>query len=72
MKLIALSVLLLAGCATQRIEPDAKYFSIQHGTMMFSSAMGRAVEHCKSLGMKARHLQTKETGWLTVSDFECY
>ena len=65
--------LLLTACATQRpIEPDAKYFTISHGTMMFASAMNRASEHCKALGMKARHLQTKETGWLTVSDFECY
>lgn len=66
----SLLVLSLAGCATP-IPQNAKYFSIEHGTMMFSGAMGRARTHCEEMGMEVRHLGTDQTGFQPVSRFEC-
>ena len=63
-------ILLLAGCATT-IPQGEKYFSIQHGTLMFGSAMGQARRHCEEMGMTVRHLGTDQTGFQPVSRFEC-
>ena len=64
-------VLLLAGCATQHYGPDDKYFTIEHGTMRFGSAMSQARAHCEKLGMATKHTGTQETGFYMVSRFEC-
>ena len=69
MRFIAL--LLVAGCSSAVVKPDAKFFTIEHGTVRFGSAMSQATRHCEALGMGARHLGTQETGFYMVSRFEC-
>jgi hypothetical protein len=70
MRFTALLMFLVA-CATP-VKEDAKFFTIQHGTVMFGPAMAQAERHCEKLGMRVRHLGTNETGFQTVSRFECY
>jgi hypothetical protein len=65
-----LLVLLLAGCIT--VPKDAgKYFSLEHGQMMFGDALSAARNHCKAMGMDTRHMGTDHVGIYSVSRFEC-
>lgn len=64
-----LATAVLAGCVN--IPADEKYFSIEHGQLMFSSAMGDAKAHCSKMGMATRHLGTDRAGIYSVSRFEC-
>lgn len=66
-----LAVLLLAGCTGAQIAPEAKSFSIEHGTIMFAQAAREAETHCKTLGMTSRHLGTDRGGFQPISRFEC-
>lgn len=60
----------IAGCVS--VPKDAgKYFSIEHGQMMFSTAYSAAKRHCEELGMDTRHLGTDHVGLQSVSRFEC-